>query len=166
MSQQNTKFYVSAKYIMVLDACVHLHLLLLHETEVVDTRWHCTGVKVGIILLGLRLTDRGEQKDGPLEFIRMSSIFQQDRLVVIGPVGRCGNGLFIRKLQGLYATDNLVHVAADAGWVVEVQHELVFGVDDEHRTNGQRECLFVRITRVDHTVGHRDLTVRVAVASS
>jgi hypothetical protein len=37
-------------------------------------------------------------------------------------------------LQSLDATDDFVHVASEAGRVVEGEHKLVFGVGDKHST--------------------------------
>ena len=63
--------------------------------------------------------------------------------MIFGPVSWCRDGLLVAKLQSLYATDDLRHVATHACWVVETQHELVVGVDDKDASVLQQANLSV-----------------------
>ena len=47
-----------------------------------------------------------------------------DALVIVWPVGRCGNGRLCTQLQCLEATADLVHVAANGSRVVEHKFDL------------------------------------------
>ena len=82
--------------------------------------------------------------------------------MVVRPVRRGGDGFFVRQLQRLHASDDLVHVATDAGGIVERQHELVFGVDDEHRPDGQGQILIVGRAGIEHAERGGNLAVVVA----
>lgn len=104
----------------------------------------------------------GQQKDGSLELGRVCAIRHEHFGVVVGPVGRCGDALFVGQLERLDAAHNLVHVAADAGGVVERQHELVLGVDDKDGANRQRQGLFVRSSRVQHAKRRADGSIGIA----
>ena len=70
--------------------------------------------------------------------------------------------LQLDELQGLDAPYDLVHVPPHARGVVEAEHELVLGIDDEHRADSERQLLLVEISRIDHAVGHGDGSVLVA----
>jgi hypothetical protein len=91
-------------------------------------------MKSRIFGLGFLVRDGGKQKYTTLVRSRTSSICHYNFFVIVGPICGGGNRLFVRKLQSLDASNNLVHVATDASRVVEGEHQLVFGVDDKHST--------------------------------
>jgi len=72
------------------------------------------------------------------------------------------DGLLVTELKRLDAPDDLVHIPADASGVVEAEHELVLGVDDEDRPDGEGELLLVAAARVDHAVLDGDGAILVA----
>jgi len=113
------------------------------------------------MLVRLFLGDRRQQEDRALEGGR-AAIARRDVGVVVGPVGRRGDRLFIRELQSRDAAHNLIHVAPDARWVVEREHQLVLGVDDEDGADGKGQVLVARGAWVDHAVRGRDRAVGVA----
>jgi hypothetical protein len=138
------------------------NLVLLDKTEVVDLGRDITAVVSRVTILGFFLGDSRQQKDGTLERGRARTVGHENILVVVGPVGRGGNGLLIRQLQGLDTADNFVHIASDTSGVVEREHKLVFWVDDKDGTNGQGQLLFFRSARVDHTIGRANGTISVS----
>merc|ERR1719265_885578 len=63
--------------------------------------------------------------------------------------------------MGLDTAYNLVHIATNTGWVIEHQHQLVLWVDDEHRTDSQREGLLVTRSLVNHAICHRNGSILI-----
>lgn len=116
----------------------------------------------GIMLLRFLLAHGGKEEDRSLEVGRPAPVGHGDVGVVVGPVGRRRNAPLVAELQGLDAANDLVHVPSDAGGVVETQHQLVLGVDDEDRADGEGQILLVGRARVDHAVGGGDGAVLVA----
>jgi hypothetical protein len=95
---------------------------VLDKTKVVDLGRDITAVVSRVALLGFILGNSRQQKDGTLELGRASTVRHENILVIVWPIGWGGNGLPIRKLQGLDAADDLVHVTTDTRRVVEGQH--------------------------------------------
>ena len=73
-----------------------------------------------------------------------------------------GNGLLVAELKGLDTPDDFVHVPSDTRGIIQAEHELVLGVDDEHRPNRQRERLLVAIAGVDHSVSHGNRAILIS----
>ena len=82
--------------------------------------------------------------------------------MIVGPIGRRRNAPLVAKLQGLDASENLVHITTDAGGIVEGKHQLIFWIDDEDGTDGKGKVLFVGVSRIDHSVHGRDLAVGIS----
>lgn len=117
----------------------------------------------GILRVRVFLGNRREQKDAPLEVRRSFSVAANgDIHMVVGPVGRRRDRLFIAQLECLDATDNLIGVPTHAGRIVQREHELVFGVDDKDGSDCQREVLLVACSGVNHPVGGTDGPVGIA----
>mmetsp|Transcript_3703 Transcript_3703/g.8167 ORF Transcript_3703/g.8167 Transcript_3703/m.8167 type:complete len:248 (+) Transcript_3703:232-975(+) len=115
-----------------------------------------------IMLLGLLLAHRRQQEHTSLKIRRSRSIRHGNIFMIVRPIRRRGNALFVTQLQGLDAADDFVHVPSHAGGIVEAEHEFVFGIDDEYRANGEGEVLVVGCARINHSVGGGDGTVLVA----
>eukprot|EP00232_Nephroselmis_pyriformis_P029101 CAMPEP_0182869000 /NCGR_PEP_ID=MMETSP0034_2-20130328/9659_1 /TAXON_ID=156128 /ORGANISM="Nephroselmis pyriformis, Strain CCMP717" /LENGTH=203 /DNA_ID=CAMNT_0025001435 /DNA_START=99 /DNA_END=707 /DNA_ORIENTATION=- len=123
------------------------------QAEVLLPAGDLAGLVLGEVLLRILRGDGREQEDGALH---------ADGLVVVGPVGRGGDAALGGELQSLDAAADLVHVAADGRGVVESELELLLGVDDEHRTDGEGEALVVEVAGVEHVVLDGDAAVGVA----
>lgn len=82
--------------------------------------------------------------------------------MIVRPIGRSGNTLFITELKGLDASHDFIHVTTDACGIVETEHEFVFGVDDEYGADGEGQGLLVGCAWIDHAVGCGDGAVGIA----
>ncbi len=82
--------------------------------------------------------------------------------MVLGPVGGSRDRLFVTELKCLDASNNLVCVSANAGRVVEGEHELVFGVDDKDGSNSEWEVLVITGSGINHAISGTDGSVRIS----
>lgn len=119
-------------------------------------------MKVGIMFLRLLGTDCRKQEDASLKLGGSRPIRHENIGVIVRPIGRSGNTLFVAELKGLDASYDFVHVASHACGVVETEHEFVLWVDDEHGTDGERQGLLVGCAGIDHAVSHGDGAVGIA----
>lgn len=116
----------------------------------------------GIVRVGIFLRDGGKQKDTSLVLRGSFSIPNRNIGMVLGPVGGSRNRLFVTELKCLDASNNLVGVSAYAGWVVEGEHELVFGVDDKDGSNGEWKILVITGSGINHAISSTDGSVRIS----
>jgi hypothetical protein len=116
------------------------NIFCLDQTQIRNLGRYLARIKSRIRGLGLLIRNSRKQKDTPLELGRTSPIGHDDFFMIVGPIGRSGNRLFVRELQRLDASNNFVHVATDASRVVEREHEFIFGIDDKHGT-GDRKAI-------------------------
>lgn len=87
---------------------------------------------------------------------------RQDHIgMIVRPIGRSRNRLLVRQKERLDAPDHFVHVATNTGGVIERQHELIFWINDKHRTDRQGQTLLVRRAGINHTIGRRNGPVGV-----
>lgn len=86
------------------------------------------------------------------EFGRTSAIWHGNFTMIVRPVSGRGNALLVAELKGFHTTHDFIHVTADASGVVQTEHQLVLGVDDENSTDGEGQILLVRVSRVNHSV--------------
>jgi len=115
-----------------------------------------------VVLLRLLLANGGQQEHASLELSAPGPIGHGDVGMIVRPIRRGGDALLVAQLQRLHAPYDLVHVASHARGVIEREHELVLGIDDEDGADGERQVLRVGIARVDHAVGGRDGAILVA----
>lgn len=116
----------------------------------------------GIVRIGIFLGDGRKQKDATLELGGSFSVPDRNVGVVFRPVGRSRNRLFVTELKRLDTSNNLVRVSANAGRVVEGEHELIFGVDDKDGSNGEWEVLVIAGAGINHAVRGTDGSVRIS----
>lgn len=112
--------------------------------------------------LGLLFRYRGQQEDAAHEFVRPSPVRQGDVGVIVRPIGGRRDRLFVRQLQCLDASDDLIHVPAHAGGVIQAQHEFVLRIDNKDGADRQRKGLIARRAGINHPVCGADGPVAIA----
>ena len=81
------------------------------------------------------------------------------------PVNWSHDALLVTRLQGINDTENLRRVTSGRCWVHHGEADLLAGVDDKDRTDGERNALLgnvVQIPLVDHVIQERNLALSIS----
>lgn len=144
------------------------HILAVKSLKSTHHVVHCSRIKVHLVVLlqrgqsQVRLdnSELGEQGLGLL----VGDRWVDNDVVTRHPVDRGGDSVLVTGLQGVQHSQDLGSVSTSRSGVSQDQSDLLGGVDDEHRSDGELHTLVVDIGGVlvvDHVVQVSNLSLRV-----
>ena len=90
--------------------------------------------------------------------------WRNDDILTNLPVDRSHDTLLVARLQRVDNAQDLGRVPPSGGWVEHNQTDLLGGINDEDRSDGERNALggqVIQVLLVDHVIEEGDLAVRV-----